>query len=198
MAVSAAAALLLIASAAFACVQTRGKLTVTGGGGTSSATGNGNHTGPKNSEFCGPIVAGAQHTLGATPAQTVSVAVGQGTGDCANIANSPFNYPGPNQVPDGQYNVLFCNGRVFQNQGGTIVDQTGGQHGSCYSPSVTGEVAQIGTLAVSGGNGSGTYSIPRGVSQSGPNNYAGISIRENGVTPHPGPPVVNLAPIRII
>ena len=197
-------AVVAMASVSFACVQTRGRITVNGTVGVSSATGSGQHPGTKNVGYCGPIQANAQApaSLGFAPNQRASVTVtlGAGTGSCATVTNSPVNNNGPNAFPDSTYEVMFCPGRVFQSKGGTIHDVSSGAHGACFFTDGVGDDAvQMGFLTVAGGSGSGTFKIPGGATANGPSNSSGISVRDAArTTPYPGPPVVNMAPITLL
>ncbi|MDQ3932469.1 MAG: hypothetical protein M3252_06505 [Actinomycetota bacterium] len=118
------------------------------------------------------------------------------------ISNSPFGFNGPNNVPDGTYEVMFCDGRQFQAKGGEVINSSAGQHGGCFfTDGVDDAATQMGFGTVSGGTSVGdwTFEIPGGASKNGPNNYAGISIRHlKPQGAYPGPAVVNMAPIRIV
>jgi hypothetical protein len=204
-------AVLVAASVAFACVQTRGRMTVTGSLNTRSfAEGNGFHPGKGNVEYCRQPRPGAQvlAPTGFSPAQrpdvTVALSPAQG---CNPLPAGSFAPGQPNVFADGNYDVMFCDGDVFQtNQNGVVKDTSSNpteenEHGGCFfTDAVTDRATLMGTMVVAGGSGSGTYDIPFGAAVNGPNNYAGVSVRRTGPTPQPGggPPHVNMAPISII
>ena len=204
-------AVLVAASVAFACVQTRGRITVTGSLGTRSiAEGNGFHPGPGNVEYCRAPRAGARvpQPTGFSPAQRPDVVVALSPAQGCNPLPPGSFVPGaPNVFADGNYDVMFCNGDVFQtNANGVVKDVSSNravenEHGGCFfSDAVTDRATLMGTLGVTNSSGSGTYDIPAGAAVNGPNNYAGISVRRTGPGPTPGggPPHVNMAPISII
>ncbi|MDQ4134065.1 MAG: hypothetical protein M3179_12890 [Actinomycetota bacterium] len=218
---SAVAAVLLISSVAFACVQTRGRIQVTGSLGTrSSAIGNGFHPGPGNVEYCHAPRAGARvpQPTGFSPNQrpTITVSVAPAT-DCNPLPQGSFAPGQPNVLADGNYEVNFCDGTVFQtNANGKLKEISSNRsdenaHGSCFfSDSLTDRGLLIGQLAVTNSSGSGSYHIPFGAAVNGPTDYAGVAIRRCGTSPTVsgcasatpqtggGPPHVNMAPISII
>lgn len=201
----AAATILVSASAAFACVAVVGQITVKGSVGTSRSIANGNH--PGGNVFCTPPTVGATvpaptgFSPGARPDVTVTL------GSAANspcptrtvtIAGVPTTVP--NAFGDATYEVMFCNGTVFKKTGG-VWDLTVNKpdRGSCFFTDGVGDRAVLmGTMTVVGGSGSGVFDIPGGeVTTNGPNNAAGISVRELG-SGNPGPGHVNIAAISII
>lgn len=195
---STAAVTVAAAATAYACVQTIGQLSVTGPSpsGTSTAIGNGHHPDVGNAEYCEPPTPGATAPIG-NPRPDVTVVFGPSS-KC-NPTDAGAIQPGIANTPaDGVYTVNYCNGKVFHDTGGGLVNSAGGQHGSCFSSgSVGARGVLMGTLTVTGGSGSATLKIPAGATPNGPNAYAGVSVREQ-VDTHPGPPYVNMAPIRMV
>jgi hypothetical protein len=218
---AAVATVLVVSSVAFACVQTRGRIQVTGALGTrSTAIGNGFHPGPGNVEYCHAPKPGARvpTSTGFSPTQraTINVAVQPAT-DCNPLPVGSFSPGSPNVLSDGNYEVNFCDGTVFEtNANGKVKDISSNRgeentHGSCFfSDSLTDRGLLIGQMAVAGGSGSGNYLLPAGTSVNGPTDYAGVAIRRCGTAPSVagcasagpqvggGPPHINMAPISII
>lgn len=217
---TAATALVVGASMAFACVQTRGRITLTGSLGTKSwAIGNGIHPGPGNVEYCSQPRVGARvpQPTGFGPSQRPDVIVAvtpETSAKCGTLGPGSFSPGSPNTMSDGSYEVMYCDGTVFErNANGVVKDLSSNAsgHGSCYfydSPADRGVL--IGFLSIGAGSGSGTYKIPGGAAQNGPDNWAGVAVRRCGTTPSiagcasatpqtgGGPPHVNMAPISII
>ena len=198
-------ALLATASMAYACVQTIGRLQVTvpNGGGSSVAIGNGNHPGLGNN-YCDPQPTNGARVLRATSfANRPSVTVSYGpASQCSPVGPSAVRPGRANTPTDGTYDVMFCDGQVFKQKGDFWVDISDPHaKSSCYFTDAVGDRAVLmGSMAVAGGSGSGSFQIPFGATKSGPNNAAGISVARTGPGPNPagGPPDVNLAPITMI
>ena len=198
-------ALLATASMAYACVQTVGRLQVSvpNGGGTSVAIGNGNHPG-LGDNYCDPQPTNGARVLRATSfanRPSVTVSYGPAT-QCAAIPARGQLPPRANTPSDGTYDVMFCDGQVFRQKNGTWVDISDPHaKSSCFFTDAVGDRAVLmGSMAVAGGSGSGSFQIPFGATKSGPNNAAGVSVRRTGPGPNPavGPPDVNMAPITMI
>ena len=205
---TAVTALLVATSVAFACVQTRGRMQVVGSlGSTSTAIGNGFHPGPGNVEYCKAPKPGARvlqptgFSTNQRPAVTVSVSAATA---CNPLSPGSFAPGQPNVLADGNYEVMFCDGSVFEHRNGKVknVSSNPPDHGgTCYfTDEVHAPATLMGTMTVSGGTGSGEYRIPAGASKNGPDDWAGVSVRRTGPAPQPGggPPHVNMAPISII
>ena len=137
--------------------------------------------------------------------------------DCNPLPVGSFAPGTPNTLSDGNYEVNFCDGVVFEtNVNGKVKDISSNRgeentHGSCYfSDSLTDRGLLIGQMAVTSGSGSGNYLLPFGASVNGPTDYAGVAIRRCGTSPSVsgcasagpqtggGPPHINMAPISII
>ena len=204
----ATAVVLASASVAYACVQVIGRLSVTGpSGGTSVAIGNGTH--PPFNMYCAPLVNEATAPRAASfadrPAVTVAYGPASQCNPIPNLGDSSVRPGRANTPSDGTYDVNFCDGRIFGLKGGDWyfrVNPLSDVHsGSCFfTDAVTDRGVLMGTMAVSGGSGSGVYRIPFGAGKNGPSNAAAIAVRRAGPGPNPagGPPDVNIVPISII
>ncbi|MDQ6615667.1 MAG: hypothetical protein M3083_13230 [Actinomycetota bacterium] len=212
---SVVAAVLALSSVAYACVQSRGKITVTGdNGGVSTAVGNGHHpgAGPGNYIYCKP---GKYLTADATSfADTATqnrghftVELGLPPTDCQFLqknAKSPWitNTTTPNKFVDGTYEVYFCQGQdgqpAFAAGSPPMALQT---KGSCfYSDGVTDYGTLVGTMSVVGNVAPpATFRVPFGAYPTPAGTYAGVSVRRTGPgSCMCGPPPINMAPIAMI
>lgn len=194
------------ASAAFACVAVVGQITVEGSVGRSVSIANGNH--PGTNVFCTPPTAGAAvpQPTGYSASQRPSVTVTLGSAANSACPTRTVNIAGvptvvPNAFGDSAYDVMFCDGTVFKRTGGAW-DLTVNKpdKGSCFHTDGVGDRAVLmGTMVVAGGTGSGTFKIPGGAGVNGPNNAAGVSVRETGPSAtNPGGQHVNIAAISIV
>ncbi len=203
--VLASGAVMAGASAAFACVAVVGQITVQGSVGTSRSVANGNH--PGTNVFCTPPTVGAAvpAPTGFSPSARPDVTVTLGSAASSACPTRTVNIGGvptvvPNAFGDATYEVMFCNGTVFKKTGGVWdLSVNKPDRGSCFFTDGVGDRAVLmGTMVVSAGTGSKVFDIPGGdVTKTGPNNAAGISVRELG-SGNPGAPHVNIAAISII
>jgi hypothetical protein len=214
-----AAGVLVLSSVAYACVQSRGEIFVTGANGTSTAVGNGHHPGaaPRpNWLFCKPgkyLKAGAttfsSHASGG--AGTFTVRLGTPPTDCQYLlanAKSPWitSDTVPNVFIDGDYQVNFCQGQngqpVFGGSPLQELNTTGvNAHGSCFfNDGVTDWGVLVGTMTVTNNVAPATtFKVPFGSFPTDPGTYAAVSVRRTGPgSCNCGPPPVNLAPIALI
>lgn len=201
----ATAVVVATASVAYACVQVIGRLQVTGtNGGTSVAIGNGTH--PPRNMYCVPPTNGATAPRSTSFANKPAVTLAYGPAEECNpipdLGDTSVRPGRANTPADGNYEVNFCDGRVFQLKNGVwSFNVYPLDAGSCFfndSPKDRGVI--MGTMAVVGGSGSATLKIPAFATKNGPSNAAGIAVRRAGPGPNPagGPPDVNLVPISII
>lgn len=135
------AAVLLTASAAFACVTFMGQMTVDGHDGDTTVVGTGNSHG-----YCSqPTTAAAGHLADSITA-TVSSATCNGTS---------------HQLPNGTYDVRYNNEKSYTFNGTVwnAVSSTG-----CFLGSNGPTTSTLGTMSVSGGSGTwtGTLGDPAG------------------------------------
>ncbi|MDP9075288.1 MAG: hypothetical protein M3N98_14225 [Actinomycetota bacterium] len=212
--VAVASVVLIFSSVAYACVQSRGEIFVTGDNGlTSTAVGNGHHpgAGPGNYIYCKAhkyLQAGA---MSFSPADAASpghftVRLGLPPADCPYLLpNSKSswitNTTIPNVFPDGTYEVNFCQSQngdpAFTGPPIVAVATTG----SCfYSNGVTDWGTLVGTVTVTGNIAPATsFSVPFGAMATPSGTYAGVSVRRTGPgSCMCGPPPVNMAPIALI
>ncbi len=211
---SVVAAVLVLSSVAFACVQSRGKISVTGDNGrTATAVGNGHHPGNKAKDdyvYCRPAKYlrsnGAQSFSPNPAAGHVTVSLGLPPADCQyllpdNKSTWITNATTPNVFTDGTYQVNFCqsqNGEpVFT--GPPLIETD--HSGSCYfNDGVTDWGVLLGDMTVTGNVAPPTtFRIPFGAFTTDPGTWAGVSVRRTG----PGgcgcgPPPVNMAPIALV
>lgn len=216
---SAGVVLVVTASVAFACVQVIGTLRVTvTNGGTSMAIGNGTH--PAFNMFCDgdgegeghPIVneATAENPTSFRDKPTVTVSYGPSE-MCDPIPNLDDTSvrPGRANTPrDGSYEVMFCDGQLFKNKGGTWEFHFVPRQGSCFfTDAVVDRATQMGFMDVEDGAGEGEFQIPFGGRKNQPNNASAITVRldeQDPGQPPPdgfdswGPPDVGLVPISMI
>lgn len=202
----AAATILASASAAFACVQVIGKLSVTGtNGGTSVAIGNGTH--PPFNMYCVPLTNGAtaERPTGFSPSQKPLVQITYGPASECNpipdLGDASVRPGRPNTPADGTYEVNFCPGKVFQSKAGVWGFRVQPlDAGSCHFNDGVGDRGVImGSMTVAGGSGSAALRIPAGAPKNQPTNASGIAVRRaccggSGF----GAPDMNLVPISII
>lgn len=162
------ATVMSLSSAAFACVIFTGRLDVTGANGATS-TSIGARTNPSAGlQYCVPPTDGAA----SAPAGTVTVSVSP-----ADQCLDPLT--GTNQLRDGTYDVAFL-GKAYSIRRGTLT-----QTDQCFFPDNTTntKLDAIGTLNVSGGAGSDSFTIPANAMRNGPNNRAAVCIREQVANP---------------
>lgn len=200
---AAGGAILAGASAAFACVAVVGQITVDGTIGRSVSIANGNH--PGGNVFCVPPTTGATapQPTGFAPNQRplIKVSVGPVPSSSPCQTRTVGTSIVPNAFGDSSYDVMYCDGAVFKKTGGAWdLSFLKPDRGSCFFTDGVGDRAVLmGTMTVSGGTGSGEYRIPAGAAKNGPNNAAGIAVRETGPgNTHPGAAHVNIAAISII
>lgn len=146
------AAVLAAASVGYACTIFKGSMTVTGNGNDpltgapSSVTVTGNNSGMSYCNSASPEgsapALGAGYTFAPRNGGTIDVSVAPSTDSCAS------------QLPDGVYDVNFVNGPAHSDTNGIrpwLLDCMFGNN----PPNVN-----LGTMTVTGGSGSGTYSLP--------------------------------------
>lgn len=211
--VSVIGAVLVLSSVAFACVQSRGEIFVTGDNGrTSTAVGNGHHPGAKardNYSYCKPgkyLQANAQTFSPSAGSGHFTVRLGTPPTDCQFVqqdTKSPWitDATTPNVFIDGTYEVNFCQSQqgrpAFKGSPIVAVDTPG----SCfYSDGVTDWGTLLGNMTVTGNVGAATtFSVPYGAAPTEPGTYAGVSVRRTGPgSCNCGPPPVNMAPVAMI
>lgn len=181
------AAVLALSSAAFACTQWKGRMTVTAGGGSTSALGSGNQM-----TYCDPAnphtdTGGGAKVAALPTAGSITVTVGAEACLNGNAGNKQLtkgsytvNYlPAPTEyvplqqyVPSAPFNPqLFtdCMNGTAQQGGGGVLAATGSVTGGMGTP--------IGTINVdSSGNGSGSYSLAGVGAAAGPHDSSLICV----------------------
>jgi hypothetical protein len=207
-------AVLVLSSVAYACVQSRGEIFVTGdNGGVSTAVGNGHHpgAGPGNYIYCKAakyLKEGATSFSSQSPGGTgkFTVQLGMPPTDCRYLAKNSLsswipNTTTPNVFPDGTYEVNFCQGQDGQaafagGQPPTMINYS--NHSCFYSNGVTDYGTLVGTITVTNHvGGPKMFNVPFGSYATQAGTLAGISVRDT--TPcQCGPPPVNMAPIAMI
>lgn len=132
---------LVLASTAFACTTFLGNMSVTAGGGTSSATGS---TGGMS--YCSGVTDGAS----ASSSGTISVSVSPATGSCAG------------QLPNGTYRVTFINNNAYAMPFSSWILQS---NGDCMAKGgSTGTTTLETSFTVTSGSGSDTsVTLPSGL-----------------------------------
>lgn len=135
------AAVLLTASAAFACVTFKGQMLVDGHDGDTTVVGTGNSHG-----YCSAPTSAARGHLADSITATVSSATCNGTS---------------HSLPDKTYEVRYNNKKAYNSNGTTwtMISGTG-----CWATGNSTTVSVLGTMTVSGGSGTwtGTLGDPKG------------------------------------
>ncbi len=169
------AVILALASVASGCTTFKGKMDVTAGGGTSTAIGNGSGMG-----YCsGSPTGGAKAQMGSN--QTIAVSVAPA--DCSGTTYALTDRSGA-----GAYYVNFINwgkcGLLFPKDcTGFKIDSTGKYtwwYDCMGNPSSTAYHKNLGRMDVSGGTGSGTYTITSEMMTkvNGPSDASGVCVSD--------------------
>jgi hypothetical protein len=158
----------LATSAAFACTSFVGKMTVTGGTGSTTVVGSGGAM-----QYC------------TAPADNAAAPGGgaHGTsGSSVKIAVAPATCGRTTQLPAGAYSVSFANGAAysFKINATTHKRVYGGYKIDCMSRSTPGVVAlSPSTLNVpSNGTASGTFKLPVGIHKNGVTDASALCVAD--------------------
>lgn len=164
------AVVLALASAAFACTEFRGKMVVTGGGGTSTVYGNGSSMG--YSTTC-TSSAGAKGSSGSS----ITVTVSSASSTCNSKTLPQYN----------DYKVTFLLGAVYV---------SGSRKHDCMYNGGHPYTVPLGSMSVdSTGYGTGSYKLPSGLTANKTGEWSGVCVSDPVYNPSL---YGNQAPITII
>lgn len=171
---SVVALVLALTSVAFACTEFRGKMVVTGGGGTSTVYGNGSSMG--YSSTCSST-AGAKGSSGST----ITVTVSSASSTCNSKTLPAYS----------NYKVTFIGGGAYTWNGSGWARQK-----DCMYNGGDVGTTTIGSMSVSStGYGTGSYSLPSGLTKNSSSDLSAVCVSDPVYNPSL---YGNQAPIAII